>query len=712
MVPNNDSSKNLINFSEKEAIDELVRVHKEILLADVAYYQENNPVMHDSEYDKLVVYFETIRKTHPAAAKKTRLQKGIGGKPQLGFEKVDHKIPMLSLTNALNRLDIENFQKGIKKFLKLSVDTEIAFTSEPKIDGLSLSLRYLDGNLVQAVTRGDGYQGENVTSNIRFIRDVPKKLSEKISVLEVRGEVYMSRNNFSRLNQAQIEKGLKIFANPRNAAAGTLRQLKVEEGSDRRLNFFAYSWGETSNLLGQGQFEAVNKLAELGFKTNELTQKCETIDELISHYEKILIERADLNYDIDGVVYKVDDLRLQKRLGFTSTAPRWAIAHKFPSETAVTQILNIEIQVGRTGSLSPVARLKPINVGGVMVSNATLHNEDYILGLDGEGTKIRNGVDIRIGDWVEVYRAGDVIPKVSSVILDKRPSEAKKYIFPKVCPKCGSKAERGDKDSVIRCSGGISCPSQAIEKLKHFVSKKAFNINGLGSKVVEEFYCAGLIKWPRDIFLLREKCSDTGNFPLGKREGWGATSSEKLFNAIEEAREIDLNRFIYALGIRHVGEQASLLLAKNYFSWDRFYTSMSKLRHKDESDWYNLCAIDGIGEIVANALSNYFQSKESELVLEPLLNFLNIRDFAQIALRQSPITDLNVVFTGALHQTTRIEAKAKAESLGARVSTTISKNTDILVTGQKTGTKLQKALDLNIKIVSEDEWHKLIDGLN
>ncbi|MEO5619614.1 MAG: NAD-dependent DNA ligase LigA, partial [Cypionkella sp.] len=552
------------DLSREEARAELVRLANLLEIANRAYHAEDAPKISDGEYDSLRQRNLAIELRFADLKRADSPSLHIGAPAAEGFAKVTHALPMLSLENAFEDSDVVEFDERVRKFL--GHDTSLFYTAEPKIDGLSLSLRYMDGKLVHAATRGDGAVGENVTANALTIADIPKKVKNAPQVLEVRGEVYMSHADFTALNARQEEAGEKIFANPRNAAAGSLRQLDAKITQSRPLKFFAYAWGKLSEPLARTQFEAIEKLAALGFKTNPLTTLCSGPESLLEQYRAIEAQRATLGYDIDGVVYKVNDLALQARLGLRSTTPRWAIAHKFPAELAWTRLDAIDIQVGRTGALSPVARLMPVTVGGVVVSNATLHNEDYIAGRGAKGNPIREGRDIRVGDWVQVYRAGDVIPKINDVDLERRPSAAVPYEFPEICPECGSPAIREPGDAVRRCTGGLICPAQAVERLKHFVARGAFDIEGLGAKQVEMFFkdTELPVKAPADIFTLARRDEANGLKRLKNRDGFGETSVKKLFAAIEAKRVIGLDRLIFALGIRHVGEAAAGLLARHY----------------------------------------------------------------------------------------------------------------------------------------------------
>ena len=617
---------------------------------------------------------------------------------------------MLSLSNAFEDTDVEEFDARIRKYLGISSSEPLAFTAEPKIDGLSLSLRYENGTLVQAATRGDGSVGENVTANARTLSDVPHVLENAPDVLEVRGEVYMAQSDFDALNAAQIVKGAKVFANPRNAAAGSLRQLDSEITRSRPLRFFAYAWGELSIPLSDTQKGAINRLDSFGFSTNPLTALCDGPTAMIAHYRQIEQRRASLGYDIDGVVYKVDDLALQGRLGFRSTTPRWAVAHKFPAELAWTRLEGIDIQVGRTGALSPVARLQPVTVGGVVVSNATLHNEDYIAGHGAKGEDIRGGRDVRLGDWVQIYRAGDVIPKIADVDLSKRPDDAVAFQFPSVCPECGSLAARDAGDAVRRCTGGIICPAQAIENLKHFVSRGAFDIDGLGAKQVEQFHGDGWVAEPADIFTLRDRFGQ-GLQQLKNRDGWGDKSANKLFDAIDDKRKVGFGRVLFALGVRHIGEAASNLIAAHYGTWQALETAMDQAALLEGEAWDELIGIDGVGSVMASSLVHAFGQNSERAAIDRLVAHLDISEVIPFDTSDSPVAGKTVVFTGTLELMSRAEAKAKAESLGVKVSGSVSVKTDILVAGPGAGSKAKKAADLGIETMDEAGWLDLIKGL-
>lgn len=694
-------------MSRADARRELADLAARIAAANVAYHQQDEPDISDSGYDALKRRNALIEARFPDLKRADSPSEQVGAAPSEGFGKIAHSQRMMSLGNAFEAEDVHEFDRSVRKYLGLDADAPLAYTAEPKIDGLSLSLRYEVGQLVQAATRGDGTVGENVTANARTIADIPTELVGAPEVLEVRGEVYMSHADFEALNVRQAETGSKTFANPRNAAAGSLRQLDAEITRARPLHFFAYAWGETSAPLADTQSAAIERLAALGFSTNPETTLCTRPDALVEHYNSIEARRATLGYDIDGVVYKVNDLGLQARLGFRSTTPRWAIAHKFPAELAWTRLENIEIQVGRTGALSPVARLAPVTVGGVVVSNATLHNEDYIAGRDAKGGEIRAGKDIRIGDWVQVYRAGDVIPKIADVDLSRRPADAAPFPFPTTCPECGSPAPREPGDAVRRCSGGLVCPAQAVEKLKHFVSRAAFDIEGLGAKQVEQFYHEGWIATPADIFRLKERYS-TGMQQLKNREGWGAKSAENLFRAIEEKRRIPLARLIFSLGIRHVGESSAALLAGHYGDWATFSQAMEQAGDEESEAWQDLLAIDGVGQVMAVSLTAAFQPGAERDAIADLTAWLDPLPAERRGAIDSPVAGKTVVFTGTLEKMTRAEAKARAESLGAKVSGSISAKTDLLVAGPGAGSKAKKAAELGVETVDEDGWLALI----
>lgn len=741
-------------LSEAEARQELARLASAIAAANEAYHRLDAPEISDAEYDALKRRNAEIEERFPHLKRGDSPSDQVGAAVADGFGKIRHEVRMLSLENAFETDDVAEFDARVRSFLGTGAGagSGIAYTAEPKIDGLSLSLRYEGGRLVQAATRGDGEVGENVTDNARTIADIPQTLSDAPAVLEVRGEVYMSHADFAALNARQAAKGDKIFANPRNAAAGSLRQLDSTITAARPLRFFAYAWGALSAPLAGSQFGAIERLKALGFQTNPLTVLCAGPEEMLVHYRKIEAQRATLGYDIDGVVYKVDDLALQARLGFRSTTPRWAIAHKFPAELAWTRLEAIDIQVGRTGALSPVARLTPVTVGGVVVSNATLHNEDYIAGRDSRGEVIRGGKDIRVGDWVQVYRAGDVIPKIADVDLAQRPAGAVPYVFPTVCPDCGSPAVREEGDSVRRCTGGLICPAQAVERLVHFVGRSAFDIEGLGRKQIEMFFADDIlpVREPADIFTLAARDAANPLQKLKNRDGFGDRSVTNLWAAIDERRRIPLARLIFALGMRHVGEVAAQDLARHYQSWDALAAAVDlarpaalahraadeaeaverqaalaegrRVRAKEARDraaamlavpgdaqaaWQELITGDGIGPVLALSLSDTLANPEERASIARLVAHLEVLP-PEARATASPVAGLTVVFTGSLEKMTRAEAKARAEALGAKVAGSVSAKTDLLVAGPGAGSKAKDAERLGVKMIDEDGWLALI----
>ncbi|NNE21782.1 MAG: NAD-dependent DNA ligase LigA [Rhizobiales bacterium] len=687
-------------LSSDQAVEELAALAAEIAEHDRHYHQEDAPVISDADYDALRRRNEAIELRYPDLVREDSPSKSVGATPSEKFGKVRHAVAMLSLGNAFDADDVADFDKTIRRFLSLGDDAALAFTAEPKIDGLSISLRYEAGELVMAATRGDGAEGENVTANVRTINEIPKTVaaSDFPDVFEVRGEIYLSHQDFADINEKQSKAGGKVFANPRNAAAGSLRQLDSSITASRPLRFFAYAWGEAGNLPGDTQMGVLEAFQRWGFPVNQLTEVCDNVDGLLAHYAEIERQRAELGYDIDGVVYKVNRLDYQDRLGFRSRTPRWAVAHKFAAEKAMTILEDIEIQVGRTGALTPVARLKPVTVGGVVVSNATLHNEDEIE---------RKG--IRIGDTVVVQRAGDVIPQVVEFVADKRPEDAEPFVFPKVCPACGSHAVRdvnektGKVDAVRRCTGGLICPAQRVERLKHFVSRNAFDIEGLGDKVIVEFYHDGLIQSPQDIFSLEVRDQKSLK-RLKDREGWGETSVRNLFAAIDERRTIGLDRFLYALGIRHVGETTGRVLARSYGTLEALrFAMLEAAADRDGEAFADLNNIDGIGTTVADALAEFFGEPHNLKVFDELCEHLTVTALEAVD-TGSPVSGKTIVFTGALERMSRDEAKAMAERLGAKVSGSVSKKTDLVVAGPGAGSKLKKAAELGIEVIDEDDW--------
>jgi len=716
MPPHSTSSQKPVDhLTPDEARIEHGRLGAEIAEHDKRYYEEDAPTVSDAEYDALRKRYEALEDQYPELKTPESLTQKVGSKVSEKFGKIRHRVPMLSLANGFADEEVEEFVERIRRFLNWAPDAPLAFTAEPKIDGLSLSLRYENGRLVNAATRGDGAVGEDVTNNARTVGDIPHQLKGPgiPEVLEVRGEVYLSHEDFASINERQAAAGKQLFANPRNAAAGSLRQLDAGITASRPLRFFAYAWGEVSAMPAKTQHGMMDCFRSFGLKVNPLTRLCTSIAEMLEHYHAIEADRANLGYDIDGVVYKVDDLSLQQRLGFVSRSPRWALAHKFPAQQAMTVLEDIEINVGRTGSLNPIARLKPVTVGGVVVSNATLHNEDYIKGIGGNGEKIRGGVDVRIGDTVVINRAGDVIPKVLDVVLEKRPAEAKPYEFPTTCPACGSHAVRevnprtGKEDAVRRCTGGLICPAQARERLKHFVSRNAFDIEGMGEQRIDDFYAEGLVQRPQDIFTLEARNARSLK-RLENREGWGETSTKNLFSAIQARRSISLNRFIFALGIPHIGETSARLLARHFGTFEHLRETAKAAADPASEAHAELTAIGGIGPVVAEAVVEFFKEEHNEEMLDALLAQVSIEPMEAPATASSPVAGKTVVFTGSLEQMTREEAKAMAERLGAKVAGSVSKKTDIVVAGPGAGSKLAKAAELGLQVMDEDGWFALV----
>ena len=675
-----------------KARTEHARLGAEIAEHDRRYHGEDQPTISDAEYDELRRRYSALEAAFPELAGAESENRKVGAPPAEKFAKVRHAVPMLSLGNIFADEEVEEFCARVRRFLGLKDNAPLDVVAEPKIDGLSCSLRYENGELVRAATRGDGYEGEDVTANVRTVASIPHRLEGAPRIFEARGEVYMRHADFAALNARQAEAGMQVFANPRNFAAGSLRQLDPRITASRPLAFFAYAWGEVSEPFASTQLGAIEAMGRFGLPTNPLTRLCHSTAELIERYHAIEAERATLGYDIDGVVYKVNDLALQDRLGFISRSPRWAVAHKFPAEKAMTVIEAIEINVGRTGALTPIAKLKPVTVGGVVVSNATLHNEDEIARKD-----------VRVGDTVVVQRAGDVIPQILEVVLDKRPPESKPYVFPETCPVCGSAALReidektGEADVVRRCTGTLVCPAQAVEGLKHFVSRNAFDIEGLGEKLIELFFTEGLIRTPADIFTLKAR-DGQGRPPLREWEGFGETSAHNLFNAIDARRSIALNRFLYALGIRHVGETNARRLARHFGDW-----APLRAAARAENAAEELSTVEGVGPVVAEAVADFFAEPRNEAALDALLKEVTIEPMEAVAAGH-PLAGKTIVFTGSLERMTRDEAKAVAERLGAKVSGSISAKTDLVVAGPGAGSKLAKARELGVETVDEEEW--------
>lgn len=683
------------NITEDEAKKQLEYLAKEIEKADIAYYQNDAPYLDDAAYDKLRRLNDALEAKFPALIRNDSPSKRVGAMVKSEFKKVELSVPMLSLADIFSEEELKDFIMSIKRFLNSSDD--IIFTSEPKMDGLSFSALYVNGIFTRGSTRGDGKIGEDITENLKAIRGFPLFLNKEApEVFEVRGEVFMSKADFLALNQKNEEEHKKTFANPRNAAAGSLRQLDTRITKERRLSFLVYTWGEVSEIRWKSQVEFLEYVKELGFPVNPYNKVCRNEQELLDSFETLMENRADLPYDIDGIVYKVNDLELQKRLGFLTRTPRWAIAHKFPAEQAITRLNNIRVQVGRTGALTPVADLEPVNVGGVLVSHATLHNEDEI-----------KRKDIRIGDMVIIQRAGDVIPQVVSVLTEKRSTELPEFQFPTVCPECGAHAIREEDEAVRRCTGGLSCPAQAVERLKHFVSREAFNIEGLGDKVIDEFYKEGIIKTPYNIFTLEERnkpadlFSASQSLNLENREGWGKKSVSKLFDAINKSKSISLQKFIYALGIRQVGTATAYLIAKHYHTFTAFMSGMV------QQDLQLLVSIDGIGPAMAKDIVEFFKEEHNLAVINDLLSVISIEEFEGIANTTSEIFGKTIVFTGTLTTLTRSEAKSKALAFGAKVAGSVSTNTDYVVAGENAGSKLKKAQELGVKVITEEEFNRI-----
>lgn len=731
------AEREIESLSEDEARAELDRLHELIGAADIAYHQQDRPEISDAEYDALKLRYLALEGAFPELKRPDSVADKVGAAAAEGFAKVKHAVPMLSLGNAFADEDVADFVERGRRFFEREKGLELVFTTEPKIDGLSASLRYENGVFVKGATRGDGAVGEDITENLKTIPDIPNKLkgSGWPDVIEVRGEVYMTHADFRALKERSAAEGGQEYVNPRNTAAGSLRQKDPSITAKRKLKFFAYAWGFSSADPAPTQFEAVRKLGEWGFVVNPLMIRAKTVDEMLRHYRAVEAQRATLGYDIDGVVYKLDRLDLQRRWGFVARAPRWAIAHKFPAEQATTILRGIDIQVGRTGALTPVARLQPVTVGGVVVENATLHNEDYIKGIGSNGEQLRDGYDLRIGDTVIVQRAGDVIPQIVAVNPEKRPSGSKPYEFPHVCPACGSEAVRevndktGKLDAVRRCTGELICPAQAVEQLKHFVARDAMDIDGFGNENVELFFAEGLVKSPADIFRLKSR-ADAVKLALFKRREQQAAEREKLtgkqrkkvlsaeertyegldklFAAIDARREPELDRFIFALGIRHVGETTAALLAKTFSTIEAFGETARRAAHHRGDIHDVFPSINGIGDAVLRSVLGFFSNERNVAALDDLLTYVTPRPYIATISGDSRVAGKTVVFTGSLEKLTRSEAKAMAERLGAKVAGSVSANTDILVAGPGAGSKLKKAEELGLLVLDEDQWLDLV----
>ncbi len=722
----NETLKNLglnnSNTHPKDEIDDLVQRLRE---ANTAYHDKDSPIIPDADFDRLKLELIKLEKQYPEFKHANSPTEKVGGGTARGFKKVKHKQIMLSLDNAFTNEDLDHFEKRIKRLLNLEEEYSIKYVAETKIDGLAISLTYEDGVMVQAATRGGGDIGEDVTENVLTIKSIPKQLKNCPGEMEVRGEVYMTKAEFEELNKKQQllrdkakEEGKKnlpkLYLNPRNAAAGSLRQLDPEITRSRNLSFLAHGWGKISAPLGDNQWEAINNLNVMGMPVIQDREICEGSKSLISYYERVLNKRTDLPFDIDGVVFKVNDFNLQERLGNSTTFPRWAIAYKLPPEKVWTTLEDIEIQVGRTGSLSPVGKLKPVKVGGVTVSSVTLHNEDFINGFDSKGDVIRNGKDIRIGDTVEVYRSGDVIPRISDVDLTKRNNDSSKFEFPKFCPVCQNEVVRPEGDSIYRCTGEYECKAQVLGKLQYFVSIDGLNFDGLGTKMIKQFYERKIEstgdRWianPGDIFLL-EKNLDEHGIALAEEENWGERSTEELFSEIERKRTVSFSKLLTALGIRYLGSKNSQLLADHYQTWEKFTEAVSKAREREGEAWEELISIGGLGEVIANSLVATFHNPVFQEWIDKLVPQLEFENPQEIDFDATPVSGKSLVFTGKLEQMTRKEAQIKAESLGARVYSAVSKNIDLVIAGPGSGSKSKKANDLGVEIITEEEWLDLI----
>jgi DNA ligase (NAD+) len=724
-------------LNEQEAAAELEELAREIAKHDLAYHTEDKPQISDAAYDALRRRNEAIEARFPHLLRADSPALAVGARPAEGFAKVTHRVPMLSLGNAFSDEDVRDFVERARRYFEKDKDLDLAFTAEPKIDGLSASLLYENGTLVQGATRGDGAVGEDITANLRTISDIPERLTGSgwPSSIEIRGEVYMSHAEFQALKARSAAEGGQDYVNPRNTAAGSLRQKDPSVTASRNLKFFAYAWGEAADLPAETQYDVVQAFAGWGFAINPLMIRTESVEEMLAHYARIEAQRATLGYDIDGVVYKLDRLDLQQRWGFVARAPRWAIAHKFPAEKATTILERIDIQVGRTGALTPVARLKPVTVGGVVVENATLHNEDYIKGIGSDGLPIREGRDLRKGDTVTVQRAGDVIPQIVDVDISRRPADAKPYEFPVFCPVCGSRAVRetnektGKVDAVRRCTGELICPAQSVEQLKHFVARDALDIDGMGSELIELFHNTELVRSPADIFTLHGRAGAVKQALFARREAQARAREaesgqkrkkvlsadartyegiDKLFDAIEARRNPELDKLIFALGIRHVGETTATLLAKTYSTFDAFVEAARAAGAHEGEAYESLTGINGIGEAVAQSLASFFANERNVEAVQRLREQIEPQAYVVASADHSPVSGKTVVFTGSLERMSRSEAKAMAERLGAKVAGSVSANTDLLVAGPGAGSKLKKAEELQIEVIDENGWFDLV----
>ncbi len=683
-------SKPVADLTDDEAKAELDRLAREIAHHDRLYHERDAPEISDADYDALRRRNAAIEARFPAYVRPDSPTHRVGGAPDGGFAKLRHRVPMLSLDNVFDEAEFMEFCDRARRFLGLA--ESLAFVAEPKIDGLSINLTYENGRFVHGATRGDGTEGEDVTANLRTMGSVPLRLKGSApALIEIRGEVYMTKADFLALNEAQAVAGGKLFANPRNAAAGSLRQLDHRITASRPLSLLAYAQGESSEPVAETHWGYLQRLREWGFSVNALSRPLATEAEAATFQTDIGMRRATLGYDIDGVVYKIDDLSLQRRLGFVGRAPRWAVAWKFPAEQATTMLREIRIQVGRTGALTPVAELEPVNVGGVLVSRATLHNEDEIARKD-----------VRVGDTVVLQRAGDVIPQILSVVMDRRPDVAEPWVAPDTCPACGSHAVRPPGEVVRRCTGGLTCPAQRVERLIHFVSRAAFDIDGLGEKTIQEFYAEGWLHGPADLFRLPEREAE-----IAEREGWGKLSAANLSRAIEARRRIPLDRFIFSLGIRRIGESNAKLLARHYGSYDNWRDQMKAATVLGSDERLALGSIVGIGPAIAEELVEFFDEPRNVETLDHLVKALTIEPLEQAEAGNSEISGKTIVFTGTLETMTRPEAKARAEAMGAKVTGSVSAKTDLVVVGADAGSKARKAAELGVRTMTEQEWRDL-----
>lgn len=685
--------QNIEKINEEEAKKLLIELADKIAQYNHAYYIEDKPLVSDAEYDQLFNINLKLEQKFPHLILENSPSKKVGAKVENKFAKITHNTPMLSLSNVFDEEDVKDFVDRIKNFLRLNDFSPIF--CEPKIDGLSFAATYKNGILVTAATRGDGYIGEDITANIKTIKNFPHKINNAPELLEVRGEIYIEKKDFISLNQEQEQQGKDKFANPRNAAAGSLRQLDSSVTAKRPLKYFVYAIGSAKEELANSQNQLFVKLKEFGFNVNEIGKLANSEEEIFDFYEYLKTNRENLPYEIDGVVYKLNDFALQDRMGFIARSPRFATAHKFPAIIGQTKLLSITVQVGRTGTLTPVAELEPIEIGGVIVSRATLHNYQEIARKD-----------VRVGDYVFLQRAGDVIPQITGVDLAKRSADATTFDPPLFCPSCNSKLHYVPEDIIIRCDNGLNCPAQNYERIRHFVSKNAMDIEGLGRKQVEFLIDKGLISNPYDIFFLKEK-NEASLTKLENMDGWGKKSVENLFNNIEKSKNVSLPRFIYALGIRHIGEQNTKLLAREFGSYDNFITQMELLKENDSEIYQKLNNLDGIGDKMLVDIIDFFDVKENIELIKNLSEVLNIEDYKETR-EQSSLTGKIVVFTGSLPTLSRAEAKATAEKLGAKVAASVSSNTDLIIAGEDAGSKLKKAKELGIKIIDEAEWLTLV----